>query len=175
MRYWYNGEIKFDNPLSDEALDKILTLLTGGVEIQDEGKTISFLDFVDSDLSDCLEAIKEIARNDGKTIIDESTLVYTGEYDGAFVYHSDHDKWEDMSETKYVLHIASDNAISEEVERRGMEIRFAEILRQYVENDLETAEPDYVREVLFDIIGMTKEEAETCGLGDLFYNDEDAE
>ena len=41
---------------------------------------------------------------------------------------------------------------------------FAELLRAYVENDLEVAEPDYVRDVL-EGIGATKQDLMECGLG----------
>lgn len=34
----------------------------------------------------------------------------------------------------------------------------------YVNNDLKSADPDYVREVLFDNLGMTEDEARACGL-----------
>lgn len=35
----------------------------------------------------------------------------------------------------------------------------------YVENDFEAADPDYVREVLHDICGLTDEELKEIGLG----------
>jgi len=50
--------------------------------------------------------------------------------------------------------------------------RFADLLCAYVENDLAAAEPDYVRDVL-EQIGLTKEEADFCGLGYLFPEEEE--
>ena len=42
----------------------------------------------------------------------------------------------------------------------------------YVEHDLETADTDYVREVLRDVCGMTNEDLETVGLGYLIIEED---
>jgi len=44
---------------------------------------------------------------------------------------------------------------------------------EYVEHDLETADTDYVREVLRDVCGMTDEDLETVGLGYLIIKEDD--
>ena len=46
--------------------------------------------------------------------------------------------------------------------------RVVQILQDYVYNDVETAELDYVRDVLESFCRVTKEEAEALGLGYLF-------
>ena len=48
----------------------------------------------------------------------------------------------------------------------------AGILRQYVETDLESADTDYVREVLFDQIGMREDIAKVVGLDYLMNGEE---
>lgn len=42
--------------------------------------------------------------------------------------------------------------------------RLGQMLNAYIVNDAESADPSYVREVLRDVCGMTKEEAEELGL-----------
>lgn len=49
--------------------------------------------------------------------------------------------------------------------------RVISILRTYVNNDMESAEPDYVREVLYDICGCTDQELEELGLGYLIIEE----
>ena len=46
--------------------------------------------------------------------------------------------------------------------------RAIDLFKMYVLNDLETADTDYVREVLTDVCGLTEEEAEEVGLDWLF-------
>lgn len=46
--------------------------------------------------------------------------------------------------------------------------RVVQILQDYVCNDAESAETDYVRDVLESVCGVTKEEAEALGFGYLF-------
>ena len=48
--------------------------------------------------------------------------------------------------------------------------RLEEIFISYVDNDLCDADPDYVREVLRDVCGMTDEELKEIGLDYLFDN-----
>lgn len=43
----------------------------------------------------------------------------------------------------------------------------------YVEHDLETADTDYVREVLYDVCGMTDEDLARVGLGYLIIEEDD--
>lgn len=42
----------------------------------------------------------------------------------------------------------------------------------YVNNDLESADAGYVREVLFDNLGMTEDEARVCGFEHLIIDQE---
>ena len=42
--------------------------------------------------------------------------------------------------------------------------RLLQIARDYILNDLETADPDYVREILIDNFGCTEAELEELGL-----------
>ena len=51
--------------------------------------------------------------------------------------------------------------------------RAMDIIARYVDNDLCSAEPDYVRDVLLGI--CTMEEIEELGLGYLFEDEEDFE
>ena len=45
--------------------------------------------------------------------------------------------------------------------------------RAYVEHDLETADTDYVRDVLRDVCGLTNEELEHLGLDYLIVEEDD--
>ena len=49
--------------------------------------------------------------------------------------------------------------------------RLVSIIKSYVGNDYEAAEPGYVRETLEDVCGMDKKEAEALGLGYVFDGD----
>lgn len=51
--------------------------------------------------------------------------------------------------------------------------RLLEILRDYVDNDLNNADTDYVREVLRDVCGMTKDELKATGFDYLFDKEEE--
>lgn len=42
--------------------------------------------------------------------------------------------------------------------------RLGQMLNAYIVNDAESADPAYVRDVLRDVCGMTKDEAEELGL-----------
>lgn len=53
--------------------------------------------------------------------------------------------------------------------------RLVQIMQKYVENDANSAEPDYIREALSDICGITKEEAEILGFSYLLQEDESDE
>lgn len=46
--------------------------------------------------------------------------------------------------------------------------RIADILCRYIDNDLQSADTDYVREVIRDVCGCTSEELEDIGLSYLF-------
>lgn len=54
------------------------------------------------------------------------------------------------------------------------EKRLMDILRDYILNDLDSAEPGYVRDVLTDICLCTEEEIQEIGLDWLFPTDYEA-
>ena len=65
-------------------------------------------------------------------------------------------------------YIVETSELDEDVEDKPMDVeRAKDLFRCYVCNDLEAADTDYVREVLYDICGMSNEELEECGLGGL--------
>ena len=65
-------------------------------------------------------------------------------------------------------------AKSEEEPKPAMTVeRAMQIAREYIENDLEGAELSYVRDVLVNMIGIEKEEAEEMGIGYIFDEDEE--
>lgn len=51
--------------------------------------------------------------------------------------------------------------------------RTERILCDYIANDLDSADPGYVREVLRDVCGVTTEEAKALGISELFDIEEE--
>lgn len=49
--------------------------------------------------------------------------------------------------------------------------RLIDIIGRYVDNDLCSAEPEYVREVLINCCGCTKDELDEIGLSYIFPDD----
>lgn len=75
------------------------------------------------------------------------------------------------------IHNASDKELLDELKRRGKDYaRLVEIARDFIDGEAESAEPDYIREIFVDMIGVSKEEAEQLGLDtDLLFGDEEEE
>lgn len=46
--------------------------------------------------------------------------------------------------------------------------RLVQIINDYISNDYEAAEGNYIKETLENVCGMNKEEAEALGLGYIF-------
>lgn len=46
--------------------------------------------------------------------------------------------------------------------------RLVQIINDYISNDYEAAEGNYIKEALENVCGMNKEEAEALGLGYIF-------
>lgn len=46
--------------------------------------------------------------------------------------------------------------------------RLVQIINNYISNDYEAAEGNYIKETLENVCGMNKEEAEALGLGYIF-------
>ena len=50
----------------------------------------------------------------------------------------------------------------------GINERYRVIASEYIQNDLDSADPSYVRDVLVDMIGVSRTEADELGVGWVF-------
>lgn len=184
--FWYNGYIKADKigPKTQKVLDELFLTTDGTVILSESAELdgtlnmlVEFNDHRDGSLLDDLNLLNKTIQSDGAHIL-EAEISYYGDCDGAYIYDTAKQLFELFDAEEYAIRKASDKVLIEELTRRGLmsDIKhWQEMLKSYVENDLDAAEPDYVREVLFDNIGMTKEETEACGLGYLWEDEEEEE
>lgn len=72
---------------------------------------------------------------------------------------------------------ATDQELLDELKRRGKDYaRLVGIAKDFIDIEAESAEPDFLREIFVDMIGISEEEAEQLGLdANLLFGDEEEE
>ena len=177
MSYWAKGEgyILFSNKVEEKTMMGFLTGLTahftrlkGDTSIKEAGHPNYGCACIDvscgrsqnyngDDLDEVLEEIAKTAESIGSPI-KEGEINFVGEDENLWRFIYRDGSWhEENGQTEY-----------EDISTREVIDAFV----AYVNNDLAAAEPDYVREVLTDVCGLSSSQLKAIGLDDLFEEEE---
>lgn len=172
---YYAGEVGLDRRLTDTEEAEIKSLFCDRNRVCVIQNKIQLDEMYTRSIDDVIDALQVWCVDHGITVRDGSWISYYGDYEGRIEW--DGGEWNDFSREECAVRDATDESLIGELIRRGYfaitNARLIEILNTYVCNDLESAETDYVREVLCDTCGCTDEELRAVGLECLIPDEEE--
>lgn len=174
MQYYMTGEIELDRRLACTEVTQVQSIFYDSYKVYTNKNKVHLEEVCTTSIDDCVCAFNAWCFDHGITIRDGSWISYDGDDEGRIEWNDD--EWNDYSRDECAVRDATDESLMHELIHRGYfaitNARLIEILVGYVENDLESADTDYVREVLYDTCGCTDEELNAVGLNYLISEKE---
>lgn len=175
MEYNYNGDLCFSRELTEEELDEVVSIIgftdnEVNVEFDNNSISIDASQHGGRTYEFCTDLPKWCEKHNVK-LTPDTCIRYVGDNDGAF-YMDDDGRMADHDNDEYYIWAASSDRLIDELKRRGIwqkRQHLIDIGAGYIRNDMEAAEPDYVRGVL-NSLGATDEDLRELGLHELINN-----
>ena len=175
MTYNYTGDLCFSRELTEEELDEVVSIIgftddEVNVEFDNNSISIDASQHGGRTYEFCTDLPKWCEKHNVK-LTPDTCIRYVGDNDGAFYMDND-GRMADHDNDEYYIWAASSDQLIDELKRRGIwqkRQHLIDIGAGYIRNDMEAAEPDYIRGVL-DSLGATDEDLREIGLHELVSN-----